>query len=252
MRLSGETHARIAANAVRLGRDDLRPIRDVARELGVDVLIGVHELDDNESRSTLFNSYVHVDRSGAVVNVHRKLMPTNPERMVWGLGDARGLRVVETPAGRVGSLICWENFMPLARMALYAQGVELYVAPTWDDSEGWVGTLQHVAREGRCYVAGCCSAMTAADVPEDFPGRAQLFPDPAEVVNRGRSVIVQPGGRIVAGPLDGTTGILYAELDRARVLDARRSLDVAGHYSRPDVFQLEVDRRPKRSASFKD
>jgi nitrilase len=168
-------------------------------------------------------------------------MPTNPERMVWGLGDARGLRVHPTSVARVGSLICWESFMPLARMALYSQGVELYLAPTWDSSDGWIGTMQHIAREGRCYVASCCSAMRAADVPADFPGRKQLFPDSEEWINRGSSVIVKPGGSIIAGPAKRDALILTAEVEPAAVAHSRRSLDVAGHYNRPDVFKLEVD-----------
>jgi nitrilase len=252
MALSNEIHARMLSNAVDLGAGDLSALSGVAEKHGVDILVGVDEIDREQSRSTLYNSYIHIGNDGAIANVHRKLMPTNPERMVWGFGDGRGLRVVETSVGRVGSLICWENFMPLARMALYSQGIDLHVAPTWDSSDGWVGTMQHIAREGRCYVAGCCSAMSASDVPDDFPGREQLFPDADERINRGMSLVVAPGGEIIAGPLEGESGILYADVDANRVRDSRRSLDVAGHYNRPDVFTFEVDRRPKRSAHFED
>jgi len=241
MELSGEIHSRLSANAVDLSAGHLDPLAAVAREHGVEIFCGIDEIDHEFSRSTLYNSYVHIGGSGEIRNVHRKLMPTNPERMVWGLGDARGLAVHPTPVGRVGSLICWESFMPLARMALYAQGVELYLAPTWDSSDGWIGSMQHIAREGRCYVASCCSAIRAADVPEDFPGRAQLFPDLDEWINRGSSVVVAPGGAIVAGPVEREAVILYADIDRAKVAGARRSLDVAGHYNRPDLFTFEVD-----------
>ncbi len=252
MGLSNEIHAWMLKSAVDLTAGHLRPLTAVAEKHGVDILVGIDEIDSAQSRSTLFNSYVHIENDGAIANVHRKLMPTNPERMVWGFGDARGLRVVQTPVGRVGSLICWENFMPLARMALYAQGIDLYLAPTWDSSDGWVGTMQHIAREGRCYVASCCSAMRGSDVPSGFPGRDQLFADPDERINRGMSLVAEPGGRIIAGPLDGEPGILYAEVDADRARASRRSLDVAGHYNRPDVFSFEVDRRPQTAAHFDD
>jgi nitrilase len=241
MALTGRIHEQLLNNAVDVTTDHLNPLRDAAKKHAVSVCCGIDELDSAGSRTTLYNSYVHIDERGEVVNVHRKVMPTNPERMVWGLGDASGLRVNDTPVGRVGSLICWENFMPLARMALYAQGVELYLAPTWDSSEGWIGTLQHIAREGRCFVVGCCSAMTASDIPKDFPERESLYPDPDEVINPGMSVVVQPGGTIIAGPVRGEKAILYADVDRGKVASSRRSLDVAGHYNRPDLFKFEMD-----------
>jgi len=135
MALSGEIHARLRENAVDLARGDLQPIQDAAARHGVTVVIGMHELDSQFSGTTLFNTVVVIGADGAVLNRHRKLMPTNPERMVWGMGDASGLKVVETPVGRLGSLICWESYMPLARYALYAQDIDIYVAPTWDTGE---------------------------------------------------------------------------------------------------------------------
>lgn len=250
--LCAEIHERLVENAVNLAAGQLAPLCAAARRNRVDVLVGCDELDHESSRTTLYNSYVHVDARGEIVNVHRKLMPTNPERMVWGLGDGRGLRVVDTPVGRVGSLICWESYMPLARMALYAQGVELYLAPTWDSSEGWLGSMQHVAREGRCHVVSCCSAMRAADVPADFPGRERCFPDEDEWINVGRSCAIAPGGVVVAGPLERESAILHVEIDRAAVRSARRTLDVAGHYNRPDVFELRLDRRPRGPLVLED
>jgi len=245
MSLGSEIHARLVANSVDLSADHLEPLCCVAREHGVDILCGVDEIEPKQS-ATVYNTYVHIGREGRIVNRHRKVMPTNPERMVWGFGDGQGLRVVDTPVGRVGSLICWENFMPLARMALYAQGIDVLCAPTWDSSDGWRGTMQHIAREGRCYVANCCTAMAADDVPADFPGREQLFPDPEERINSGNSCLVAPGGSIVAGPASGENTILYAEIDREKVTASRRSLDVAGHYNRPDIFRFEVDRQEQR------
>jgi len=161
---------------------------------------------------------------------------------VWGTGDASGLRVSETPMGRVGGLICWENYMPLARFAIFAQGCEIYVAPTWDEGSTWISTMRHIAAEGRCWVLGNGSAMRGKDIPKDFPKRTQLFPDLEEWYNPGDSVVVSPGGRIVAGPLHEEHGILYAECDPAVASSAKRTLDVAGHYGRPDIFKLEVNR----------
>jgi nitrilase len=142
--------------------------------------------------------------------------------------------------------------MPLARMALYAQGVELYLAPTWDSSDGWIGTMQHIAREGRCYVVGCCSSFHASDVPADLPGREQLFTDPDEWINVGSSVVVAPGGAILAGPVKRENAILHAEIDTRKVVGSRRSLDVAGHYNRPDLFRLEVDNEPRVQVALTD
>ena len=249
MGLSSEIHALMLENAVNLDGPHLKPLRSIAKRHQVDVLIGINEIDNSQSRTTLFNTYVHIDCDGAYANIHRKLMPTNPERMVWGFGDGQGLRVNDTPVGRVGSLICWESFMPLARMALYSQGVEIYVAPTWDSSDGWQGSMQHIAREGRCYVVNCCTSMRGSDVPADFPGCKQIFTDD-EQINSGKSSIIAPGGNIIAGPLESEVGILYADIDLAEVRNSRRSLDIAGHYNRPDIFSLQVNRQQQKAAVF--
>jgi len=240
--LTAEIHGRLIENAVDLSAGDLKPIQAAARRLKVTVSMGVHERDGKFSRGTLYNTAVLIGPDGEVLNRHRKLMPTNPERMVWGTGDASGLRVSETPLGRVGGLICWENYMPLARFAIFAQGCEIYVAPTWDEGSTWISTMSHIAAEGRCWVLGNGSAMRGKDIPKDFPQRAKLFPDLEEWFNPGDSVIVRPGGRIVAGPLHEQHGILYAECDPLVASTAKRTLDVAGHYGRPDIFKLEVNR----------
>ena len=248
--LSEKLHRRLLENAVDLAQDGLAKVRTAAAEAGVTVVMGINERDGTVGRSTLYNSLVVIGSDGEVLNQHRKLMPTNPERMVHGFGDASGLRVVDTPAGRIGALVCWENFMPLARYALYAQGVEIYIAPTYDAGDAWIGTLQHIAREGRCWVAGSGFAMRVADIPEDFPARAELYPDADAWVNPGDSVVVSPDGTTVAGPLREDTGFLYAEVDTTSVAAARRSLDVAGHYARPDVFELRVRREPQKLVTF--
>ena len=251
MALTVEIHARLRHNAVDLSRDDLAPLREVAARLGLTVVIGINELDSAISGTTLYNSVVVIGPDGAILNVHRKLMPTNPERMAWGMGDGSGLKVVDTPAGRLGSLICWENYMPLARYALYAQNIEIYVAPTWDDSDSWLATLRHIAKEAGCWVIGTATAMQGSDIPDDFPGREQLF-EADEWINDGNAVVVRPGGQIEAGPLKRDKRILYADIDPEVARRARRSLDVCGHYARPDVFSFQVDRRPQRSAEFLD
>jgi len=243
MKVSGELHERLVASAVDLETGDLDPLRDAARELGVAIVCGINEREGRFSRTTLYNTVITIGAGGEILNRHRKMVPTNPERMVWGMGNASGLRVVDTPCGRLGGLICWENYMPLARYTLYAEGVELYVAPTWDSGEGWIGAMRHIAREGRCWVVGCGTALRAVQIPDDFPERQRLYPDPEEWVNAGDSVVVEPGGRLAAGPLHEEAGVLVVDIDPARVAAARRTLDVAGHYARPDIFDLRVSRR---------
>jgi nitrilase len=248
--LSGNIHRRLLENAVDLKAGQLKPIQSAARRLKVTVSIGVHERDGEFSRGTMYNSVVLVGPDGEVLNRHRKLMPTNPERMVWGTGDATGLRVTDTPSGRVGALICWENYMPLARFAIFAQGCEIYIAPTWDEGDTWLATMRHIALEGRCWVLGNGSSMRGKDIPRDFPDRSRLFPDLEAWFNPGDSVIVDPSGKVVAGPLHEKHGILYADCDPARASAAKRTLDVAGHYGRPDIFRLEVNREARAPVDF--
>lgn len=247
-----ELHRRLVEQAVDLRRDDLKPLQDAARRLKVTVVTGVNEREGDYGRATLYNTVVVIGPDGAVLNRHRKLMPTNAERMAWGIGDGSGLNVVDTPAGRVGALICWENYMPLARFAIYSQAPELYIAPTWACGEGWLATMSHTALEGRCWVLGNGTAMRGHDVPADFPERDRVFPDLDEWFNSGDSVVVAPSGRVVAGPLHDEHGILYAECDPARVAGAHRTFDVVGHYARPDVFHLQVDRRLRSPLTFEE
>ena len=178
-------------------------------------------------------------------------MPTNPERMVWGFGDGSSLRVVDTAVGRIGCLICWENYMPLARYSLYAQNLDIYIAPTWDSGETWLGSMNHIAREGGCWVLSTATAMQGCDVPASFPHRDKLFQDD-EWINPGDAVVVKPFGGVVAGPLHQEKSVLYAEIDLEESRNARKALDVAGHYNRPDIFSLEVNRRKQDPVNFSD
>ena len=225
---------------------------EAARVHAVTIVCGINECERQTGGGTLYNSVVVIGTDGAVLNRHRKLMPTNPERMVHGFGDASGLRTVDTPVGRVGALICWENYMPLARYSLYAQGVEIYVAPTYDTGDGWISTMRHIALEGRCWVLGSGTALRGSDIPDDFPARAQLFAEPDEWINDGDSVVVNPQGRIVAGPLHREAGILFADIDVTLVAPARRTLDVTGHYARPDIFELQVRRTSATAVRYID
>jgi nitrilase len=248
--LTGDIHKRLLENSVDLKAGQLKSIQAAAKRLKVTVSIGIHERDGEFSRGTLYNSLVLIGPDGEILNRHRKLVPTNPERMVWGEGDGTGLRVSDTPSGRVGGLICWENYMPLARFTIFAQGCEIYTAPTWDEGDTWLSTMRHIAAEGRCWVLGNGSSMRGKDFPKDFPERDRLYPDLEAWVNPGDSVIVDPRGVVVAGPLHEKHGILYADCDPARAAAAKRTLDVAGHYGRPDVFRLEVNREAREPVDF--
>ena len=249
--LSGELHARLRRNAVDLNREDLRLLQEAASRHAVTIVMGINEIDSRFSGTTLFNTVVVIGPQGTLLNRHRKLMPTNPERMVWGMGDASGLRVIDTPGGRLGSLICWESYMPLARYALYAQGLEIFVNPTWDNGEVCLATFRHIAREAGCWVIGTATALQGSDLPEDFPERDRLY-KPDEWINDGDAVVVNPAGAVSAGPLHCEKGILYAEIDVEAARRARRSLDVCGHYARPDIFSLSVNRQPLQPVEFLD
>ena len=209
----------------------------IAREHGVWLVVGVNELDP-ERPGTLYNSLLYWSPDGELALHHRKLVPTNHERLVWGPGDGRGLRAVETPLGRIGGLICWENYMPLARFSLYESGVEIYIASTADDGESWQATLRHIALESRAFVVAPSHFQRAGSYPDDFPLRGLL--EGRDLLGRGGSAILAPDGGYLAGPLYDEEGILYADLDPEFLLGERQRFDPAGHYHRPDVLRLTV------------
>lgn len=215
-----------------------------ARQAGVYLAIGVIEREKVGSRGTLFCSLLYFGPDGELLGLHRKLKPTGSERLIWGEGDGSTLTVLDTEIGKIGGLICWENYMPLARMAMYAKGVELYLAPTADARDAWQATLRHIGCEGRCFVLGCNQFVTKDMYPADLPGLEDLTDQP-EVMCRGGSAIISPLGEALAGPLYDREGILYASLDMGEIVRGKYDFDVVGHYQRPDVFQMNVDERPK-------
>lgn len=245
-----DLHHELIKNAVDLSRDGLKRIQQAAKQCQITTAIGFQEINAEASGSTLYCAYALIGPGGDILNRHRKLIPTNPERMVWGWGDARGLNVVTTPAGKIGTLICWENYMPFSRYTLYAQGVELYLAPTWDCGDGWQATLRHIAREGGCWVAGTATAMQCSDIPDSVPHKDAIFPEANEWINEGGATVYEPFGSEIAGPMLREKDILYADYDLEKVIDGRRSMDVAGHYSRPDIFKFVVNKSRMDVISF--
>jgi nitrilase len=219
-----------------------------AAEAGAYVVMGVNERERNGS--TIYNTLLYFGPAGTLLGKHRKLMPTGGERVAWGMGDGSTLEVFDTDFGRLGGLICWENYMPLARAAMYAQGIDVWVAPTWDNGDVWVSTLRHIAKEGRVYVIGVAPCLRATDVPDTLPNRDELYEGEDDWMSRGFSTIVDPTGEILAGPLSETEGILYADIDVASARASRQHFDPTGHYSRPDVFHLRVDTSPKPTVTF--
>jgi nitrilase len=218
-----------------------------ARAAQAYLVIGVNERDGG----TLYNTVLYFGPDGALLGKHRKLMPTGGERLVWGQGDGSTLAVFDTPFGRIGGLTCWENYMPLARYAMYAQGIDVYVAPTWDNSDMWVPTMRHIAKEGRLHVIGVTFCLRGSDVPVDLPGRDALY-GADDWLAKGNSCVVGPDGALLAGPLEGSAGIVYAEIDVDAARRSRRQFDPVGHYGRPDVFRLLVDTEEKPATAPHD
>ena len=213
-----------------------------ARKAGVAVTIGVNERNAESSGTTLFNTLLFIGPDGSLLGRHRKLMPTVGERLVHGFGDGSSLDVYDLPFGRVCGLTCWENYMPLARFALYAKGPNIHVAPTWDRGEPWISTLRHVAKEGRVYVVGCCSAMKRDDVPDRLEFKEKYLPKDLEWINSGDTTVVDPDGKFVVEPVRNREEIVYAEIDPTLFTGPAFQFDSVGHYARPDIFQLYVNR----------
>ena len=233
-----EAFALLRRESLEVPSAEERRLGEIAREHGVWLVTGVNEVDP-ERPGTIYNSLLYHAPDGTLAEHHRKLVPTNHERLVWGQGDGRGLRALETPLGRIGGLICWENYMPLARFSLYESGVEIYIASTADDGDAWQATLVHIARESRAFVVAPSHFQRTASYPDDFPLRGLL--EGVEVLGRGGSAILAPDGSYLAGPLYGEEGILYADLEPDRLFEERQRFDAAGHYNRPELLRFELN-----------
>lgn len=234
-----DDYRRYHEGAVDLAGPEVALLTEAAAETGLFVVIGVLERDGG----TLYCTALFLDGSNGLVGKHRKLMPTGAERLIWGFGDGSTMPVLESPLGRIGAVICWENYMPALRLAMYDKRISIYCAPTADDRDTWAPTMQHVALEGRCYVLSACQHITRGAYPADYD--CTLGDEPDTVLMRGGSMIVSPLGAILAGPDFGGEVILYADIDLREVVRGKYDFDVVGHYARPDVFRLNVDEAPK-------
>jgi len=219
-------------------------LANTARTLDVHLVVGIIEREIG----TLYCTVLFFAPNGALLGKHRKVMPTGMERIIWGYGDGSTLPVFDTPLGKLGAVICWENYMPLLRMTMYAKGIELYCAPTADDRDTWLSSMQHVALEGRCFVLTACQHLRRGDCPSDYA--AVQGDDPAAVILRGGSAIIGPLGQVLAGPLYNEPGILTAEIDLGELSRSKYDFDVVGHYARPDIFQLHVNEKAARPVTI--
>ncbi|BBH21790.1 nitrilase [Paenibacillus baekrokdamisoli] len=237
-------------SAIDIPGEDTEYLGEIAREAGVYLIVGVVERDNQFSKSTLYNSILYIGPDGEMLGKHRKLIPTGAERLLWGQGDGSTLTVIDTPFGRIGGLICWENYMPLARTAMYAKGIDILITPTADARETWQSTIRHIACEGRCFVVSSNQFVTKDSYPTDLYGYDDIAQDP-DVLSRGGSAIVGPLGEYVSNPLFDQEGMLLADLDMSQVTQSRFDFDVVGHYNRPDVFQLIVKEDKQAIVEFR-
>ncbi|MBW7473150.1 carbon-nitrogen hydrolase family protein [Paenibacillus oenotherae] len=241
--------ARYWESSIDIPGEDTDRLGEIAKENGLYLIVGAVERDQEFSGSTLYNSIVYIGPEGELLGKHRKLLPTGAERLLWGQGDGSTLTVIDTPFGRIGGLICWENYMPLARTAMYAKGIDILVTPTADARDTWQATLQHIACEGRCYVLSSNQYATKSSYPADLACYSDIEQD-SDVLCRGGSAIVGPLGEYIEGPLYDGEGLLVADLDMSHVTRSRFDFDVVGHYNRPDVFQLVVNEKKRDIVRF--
>jgi nitrilase len=239
-----EDFRRYFESAIEVPSPASEALGEIARKNRITLLIGVIERDGG----TLYCTVLFFSPQGELIAKHRKLMPTAMERLIWGFGDGSTLPVIETPLGRVGSVICWENYMPMLRMAMYAKGVQLYCASTVDDRDTWIPTMRHIALEGRCFVLSACQYIQREAYPADYA--AVQGNDPQTVIIRGGSCIIGPLGEFLVEPHYGEETILTAEIDLGQIARAKYDFDVVGHYARPDIFRLHINERPQTATVF--
>ena len=222
-----------------LNSSEFRKLLEIAKKNKVFLVIGVIE----KSSGTLYCTILHISDKGSLLCKHRKVMPTAAERLVWGFGDGSTLEAAKTRLGVLGSVICWENYMPMMRMSMYDQGIELYCAPTADDRETWIATVKHIALEGRCFVFSSCQFFTKADYPSKFDISNIVGDEP---IMKGGSCIISPLGKVLASAGNKKRAIIYSEINLDEIIQGKYDFDVVGHYSRPDIFKLKVNKKSKK------
>ncbi len=241
-----ELYAELHANSITIPGQAVSRLAQAAGDNQVAVAMGVSERNAEASNTSLFNTLLMIGPDGKLLGKHRKLIPTAGERLIWAQGDGRDLDVWALDFARVSGLICWENYMPLARYALAARGEQIHIAPTWDRGEPWTSSMRHIAKESRCFVISCCQAFHKDDIPDRFAFKEKYLGGVEGWINPGHSLIADPDGKIVAGPAQDGETILYADIEPAQLVGPRWQLDIAGHYSRPDVFELRIHGEPQR------
>jgi len=229
----------LVANAVSVPDDTTTALCKAAKAANINVVMGMSEKNSKTSNASLYNSLLFINNEGKIMGKHRKLIPTGGERLVWAQGNGKNLKSYNTTSGQVSGLICWESLMPLARTAIYESGTQILAIPTWDKSPIWRNSMQAYAREGGVFIISCCMALKMDDIPEKYTFK-NLYPKDREWITKGNSCILAPNGTIIAGPLEGVEGILYANIDLEDIVAAKRMFDVVGHYARPDVFKFKV------------
>ena len=233
-----DLYVKLVENAVSIPDDTTQKLCKAAKAANINVVMGMNERNTETSNASLYNTILFIDNKGIILGKHRKLMPTNCERLIWAQGDGSTLKAYQTSVGKIGGLICWENFMPLARNAIYEAGTQIYVAPTWDKGANWLGSMQHVAREGGLFVVSVCMTLHIDELPNELK---KIYATGKEWISTGNSCIINPKGEIIAGPLDAKEGLLYADINLQEIIAAKRRFDSVGHYARPDVFNFSIN-----------
>lgn len=235
----GILYVELVENAVSIPDDTTDRLCKAAKDANINVVMGMNERNSETSNSSLYNTILFISDDGEILGKHRKLMPTNCERLIWAQGNGSTLRSYDTSVGKLGGLICWENFMPLARNAIYESGVQILASPTWDKGDDWLGSMKYIAREGGLFVISSCMTLHIDDLPKELKA---IYPNDKKWISTGQSCIINPFGKVLAGPLDSKEGIIYADIDLQEILIHKRRFDVVGHYARPDVFNFTVNR----------
>ena len=231
-------YVKLVENAVSIPDDSTVKLCKAAKAANINVAMGMNETNSESSNASLYNTILFIDDKGEILGKHRKLMPTNCERLIWAQGNGSTLKSYDTSVGKIAGLICWENFMPLARNAIYESGAQILTTPTWDKGANWMGSIQHIAREGGLFVISSCMTLHINDLPKELQS---IYVAGKEWISKGLSCIVNPKGEIISGPLDSEEGILYADIDLSEIIASKRRFDAVGHYARPDVFNFTVN-----------